>query len=96
MGGGHGSSFLLPNCDIVPHSNVNVAEFASLIHRLAQPEHYSEYQKRFFAWKQRGLRPDFVRKLFQSSDFLTCRLCEYMAHHHFYDDDDDDDGDHDK
>ena len=37
----------------------------------------------FFAWKKRGLRPDFVRKLFLTTDYLVCRICEYMAHHEF-------------
>ncbi|CAB9513728.1 Alpha (1,3) fucosyltransferase [Seminavis robusta] len=60
-------------------------EVAKELHYYAQPEHEQEYLEKFFAWKHRGLRPDFVRKLFLSTDFLFCRICEYMAHHHFYD-----------
>ena len=34
----------------------------------------------YFAWKkQNGLRASFVRKLFLSTDFITCRVCEYLA-----------------
>ena len=61
-------------------------ELAKLIHYYAQPQNENEYLERFFAWKKRGLRADFVRKLFMSSDFLLCRVCEYAAHHHFYED----------
>jgi Glycosyltransferase family 10 (fucosyltransferase) C-term len=41
----------------------------------------TEYAQ-FFAWKRRGLRADFVRRLFLSSDFQACRICEYVAHHY--------------
>ena len=34
----------------------------------------------FFAWKSRGLTPTFVRKLFLSTDYLVCRICEFVAH----------------
>jgi len=45
--------------------------------------HYAKnrtaYMK-FFAWKSRGLTPTFVRKLFLSTDYLVCRICEFVAH----------------
>jgi hypothetical protein len=34
-------------------------------------------------WKDRETLPaNFVRKLFLSSDFLICRICEHVAHNH--------------
>ncbi|CAB9504443.1 expressed unknown protein [Seminavis robusta] len=88
----HNSIQYLPDPDAallvpVPLSKKHVQKLAQQIHYYAQPEHEQEYLEKFFAWKHRGLRPDFVRKLFLSTDFLFCRICEYMAHHHFYDDD---------
>jgi hypothetical protein len=57
-------------------------EPAHLAQRLRNlTENYDQYQK-LFSWKERGLRPEFVRKLFLSTDYLLCRVCEYVAHHH--------------
>lgn len=87
----HNSLQYLPDPDaalVVPANrsllSKSAKEIAQQIHYYAQPEHEQEYLDRFFAWKKRGLRPDFVRKLFLSSDFVVCRMCKYMAHHHFY------------
>ena len=55
-----------------------------LLEKLAYyKENDTAYQEDFFAWKKQGaLRASFLRKLFLSSDFLPCRICEYVAHHH--------------
>jgi hypothetical protein len=31
-------------------------------------------------WKTKGVSRDFVKTLFESSDYLPCRICEYVAH----------------
>lgn len=31
------------------------------------------------AWKNRGIRREFVKTLFLSNDYLPCRICEYVA-----------------
>lgn len=31
------------------------------------------------AWKQKGIQRDFVQLMFESHDFLICRLCERFA-----------------
>jgi hypothetical protein len=31
------------------------------------------------AWQRRGIQRDFVRLMFESHDFLICRLCERFA-----------------
>jgi hypothetical protein len=77
-----------PDAALLVEKSENPIEFGNKAHALTQEEGDEAFFERFFAWKKRGLRPDFVRKLFLSTDFLMCRICEHVAHHHFYDEED--------
>lgn len=72
----------LPDPDssfLVDPNNINAREIAIQLRTIAANE--TAYNE-FFAWKKRGLRASFVRVLFLSTDFLTCRYCEYAAFKH--------------
>ena len=78
----HNSLDYLPDPDAAVLVDPQITDPVELAKELRQiAANSSEYAK-FFAWKKRGLRADFVRRLFLSSDFQPCRLCEYIAHHH--------------
>eukprot|EP00550_Attheya_septentrionalis_P005756 CAMPEP_0198283032 /NCGR_PEP_ID=MMETSP1449-20131203/2718_1 /TAXON_ID=420275 /ORGANISM="Attheya septentrionalis, Strain CCMP2084" /LENGTH=481 /DNA_ID=CAMNT_0043979487 /DNA_START=147 /DNA_END=1592 /DNA_ORIENTATION=- len=77
----HNSRMFLPDDDAAVLVGT-AEEPAQLARRLRDLDtDYEEYSK-LYLWKERGLRPEFVRKLFLSTDYLMCRICEHVAHHH--------------
>ena len=78
----HNSREMLPDPDaaLLVDPSDRGARLAGKLREAA--EDYDGEYMRYFNWKKRGLRPDFVRKLFLSTDFLYCRICEHVAHHH--------------
>jgi hypothetical protein len=44
---------------------------------LTNPKAYEKYM----AWKSKGIERDYVRLMFQSEDFLACRICEQFSEH---------------
>lgn len=75
----HNSMDYLPDPDaafVIDPATADPVLLSKQIRAIAANE--SEYAK-YFAWKKRGLRASFVRKLFLSTDFVACRLCEYVA-----------------
>ena len=64
---------------VVDWKQYDAIEVSNRIQEMAANETLYET---FFEWKKRGLRAGFVRKLFLSSDFVGCRICEYVAHKH--------------
>ena len=52
-----------------------LAQFLIEHHPKTHPEAYAELH----AWKADGIDADFVRQMFQSQDFLMCRICEQLS-----------------
>ena len=78
----HKSLDYLPDPDaalIVDWKQYDAIKASNRIQEMAANE--TLYQT-IFEWKKRGLPADFVQKLFLSSDFVGCRICEYVAHKH--------------
>ena len=83
--GNHNSISYLPDPDaaVIVDSSRDSKDEAQDIGKRLHNMSEEEYQA-FFAWKKRGLRPSFVRKIFLSTDFQPCRICEYMTHHYSF------------
>jgi len=80
----HNSLDSLPDSDaaiIVPHEGPVKHLAADVARKLVYFNENTTAYQQLFEWKKRGLKASFVRKLFLSTDFLVCRLCEYAAHH---------------
>jgi Glycosyltransferase family 10 (fucosyltransferase) C-term len=76
----HNSLDYLPDPDaavVVDPVATDPVELAKRLRADAADE--ARYAK-YFEWKKRGLRADYVRRLFLSSDFQPCRICEFVAH----------------
>ena len=81
----HNSLDYLPDEDaalIVRHDKSDRELAKDIVQQLDYFNRNETAYQHFFEWKRRGLRASFVRKLFLSTDFLVCRICEYVARHH--------------
>jgi len=54
----------------------SAAKFAE--HIVAASKNWSLYSK-YTAWKDQGINRNYVKLMFESSDFMACRICEYFA-----------------